>query len=553
MITRAEELLSRLRNGELTLTELQRELASDTDQSPELIDVLEQAIASGELDPVSGRQLLAALSVTTRREVSIEHTQTRPVAGSTAPESSSESHLTRTRGSDLDPALPSPSDAVTASRLEVALTARHAATPTSHPEVMASLAPGVLLKERFLLKEQIGRGGMGVVFAAIDRRKTEANDPNPLVAVKVLNPDFSRHAQSFMALQREARKAQELAHPNVATVFDFDREGDKVFMTMELLQGRSLEAMVHEFRGRGVSRELALPIIRGVAEGLAYAHRKGIVHSDLKPANVFLTEDQAPKILDFGIARAMPAHLSMHKVKDTFDAGSLGAYTEAYATTEMMNGDDPHPSDDVYALGLIAYELLTGTHPYKRYSAHEARQHNLKPVTIKGLRRREWRVIERSLSFERSQRPQHAAAFLKDVTGITPLQRNLIAATLVLALATGFFGYRSYQESGPSIPFSQLPVATQQEFTEDMRQGDELWQFYIKDNNLLALQEAVEQYANAYVLHPRNRDAARALRQAADAALEATKTDAEQQRAFAKLLSERSDYLAKYDPVRTLL
>ena len=91
------------------------------------------------------------------------------------------------------------------------------------------------------------------MFGAIDRRKEEARDPNPRVALKVLNADFQRHPQAFIALQREARKAQSLAHPNVVTVFDFDRDGDAVYMTMELLQGRSLDTMTREARGKGIS------------------------------------------------------------------------------------------------------------------------------------------------------------------------------------------------------------------------------------------------------------------------------------------------------------
>ena len=151
------------------------------------------------------------------------------------------------------------------------------------------LEPGSIIKKRFVLEKLLGKGGMGLVFGAIDRRKEEARDPNPRVALKVLNADFQRHPQAFMALQREARKAQTLAHPNVVTVFDFDRDGDAVYMTMELLEGRGLDSMTREARGKGIKRDVALPIIRGIAEGLAYAHRKGIVHSDLKPGNVFIT------------------------------------------------------------------------------------------------------------------------------------------------------------------------------------------------------------------------------------------------------------------------
>ena len=411
--------------------------------------------------------------------------------------------------------------------------------------------PGTVIKERFLLKEQIGSGGMGVVYSAIDRRKTEARDPNPLVALKILGADFARHPKSLIALQREARKAQELAHPNVVTVFDFDREGDAVYMTMELLQGRSLDGFVREVRGKGVSREVAWPIIRGVAEGLAYAHKKGLVHSDLKPANIFLGDENVPKLLDFGIARAVPSRVSKESVKDIFDAGSLGAYTVPYATEEMVAGSDPHPADDIYALGLITYELLAGVHPYKRQGAPEARKLGMKPAPIKGLPRREWRTIERSISFNRADRPQDAAAFLQSLSGITKLQKALIAATAILATTAVFFAYTSYQEAGPEIAFSSLPAATQQQFNSYMADGDKLWSFYVKDKNILALQEAVEQYAAAYDLHPRNRDAVRALEKVADAALDATKSNPEQQREFAKSLIERSSFLAKdYPPLR---
>ena len=412
------------------------------------------------------------------------------------------------------------------------------------------VGPGTIIKERFLLKEQIGSGGMGVVYSAIDRRKTEARDPNPLVAIKILGSDFARHPKSLIALQREARKAQELAHPNVATVYDFDREGDAVFMTMELLNGRSLDGLTREIRGKGISREEAWPIIRGIAEGLAYAHRKGLVHSDLKPANVFLVEDNFPKLLDFGIARAVPSRLSKQAVKDIFDAGSLGAYTVPYATPEMVEGGEPHPADDIYALGLMAYELLGGVHPYKRQGAIEANKLGMKPAPIKGLPRREWKTIESAIYFNRADRPQDADAFLKALRGITKLQKSLIAATAVLATTAVYFAYSSYVESGPEIPFASLPVATQQQFSTYMEEGDKLWSFYVKDKNILALQEAVEQYASAYDLHPRNRDAVKALKKVADAALDATKNNPEQQREFAKSLAERSVFLSKdYPPM----
>jgi hypothetical protein len=410
------------------------------------------------------------------------------------------------------------------------------------------LEPGSVIKKRFVLETLLGKGGMGIVFGAIDRRKEEARDPNPRVALKVLNADFQRHPQAFMALQREARKAQTLAHPNVVTVFDFDRDGEAVYMTMELLTGRSLDSMTREGRGKGVKREIALPIIRGIAEGLAYAHRKGIVHSDLKPGNVFVAEDGTPKILDFGIARAVPS-MNTEASRDVFDAGSLGAYTEAYATDEMIDGVDPHPADDMYALGIIAYELLTGFHPYQRHSAPGARKLGLKPPALKGLKRKEMRAIERCLSLERKKRPQNAAEFLKLFRGVTTLQKATLAAAAVLALVAGYQYYQYYVETSPAIPFNELPSEAQKVFREKMAEGDEFWGFYEREHQTDAAINAVDLYGQAYALHPRNREAVAALKKSSDSLLAIPNLDEKTRQALAKDLQTKSAYYEKYAPV----
>lgn len=409
-----------------------------------------------------------------------------------------------------------------------------------------ALSTGSVIKGRFVLENQLGRGGMGLVFAAIDRRKQEARDPNPRIAMKVLYGDFQRHQDSLMALQREARKAQTLAHPNVVTVFDFDRDGPTVFMTMELLRGRSLDVVIREVRGTGVGRKAAMPIIRGVAEGLAYAHRKGIVHSDLKPGNVFVLEDGTPKLLDFGIARAVP---SATAEKDVFDAGSLGAYTEPYATQEMVDGADPHPADDVYALALIACELLAGEHPYRRNSAPKARSLGLKPRIPKELTRRECRVLEAALAFDRAKRPKDAAEFLSQFFGVTRLQKTMVAAVATLTVLTAVFAYRDYRETNPTIAFEDLAPETQQQFTEAMSVGDVSWDFYERDRNVVALYDAVDAYAEAYQLHPRNRKATRGLTKSADALLEEVAQTPEQRKELATRLMQKSELLAKYAPV----
>ncbi len=129
------------------------------------------------------------------------------------------------------------------------------------PARYENLGPGVTLKERFVLLEKLGQGGMGVVFKAKDLLKVEAQDKDPYVAIKVLTDAFKKYSGSFIALQREASKAQRLAHPNIATVYDFDRDGNTVFMTMEYLQGKPLNQLIKELSKKPLKLDQALHII----------------------------------------------------------------------------------------------------------------------------------------------------------------------------------------------------------------------------------------------------------------------------------------------------
>ncbi len=547
------ELLTHLREGQMSLPEVAQQLLNMSGNHDQIRAELAQATHDGLLDNAAAEQLIQVLrpATNTLREVDAG----APTLLRTIHAQPEESATLAPNPEGLGNAWGTASQPASHPKTEVIHDRLAGALGTRNETAMMplQLVPGAVVRERFVLKERIGHGGMGVVFSAIDRRKTEARDPNPLVAIKILDAELARYEKAWMALQREARKAQSLAHPNIVTVYDFDRDGDTAYMTMELLEGQSLESLVRDARKQKPDPATIWPIVRGMAEGLAYAHRNGIVHADLKPGNVFVTGDKAVKLLDFGIARAIPAVVARQKVKDIFDAVSLGAYTATYATAEMMQAADPDPSDDIYALGLITYELLTGNHPYQRQSAVDAQKNGLKPAPIKGLTTRQWRVLERSLRFGRHERPKDAGAFLRELTGISRLQQALLAGLAVLALTAGYFAWQSYAESGPTVSFSSLPATTQQQFQQYMQAGDELWSFYERDHNLLALQDAVDQYAKAYSLHPRNRDASRALRHAADAGLTALKNDPSARHELARILSARSDYLAVYEPVRAAL
>jgi serine/threonine protein kinase len=293
---------------------------------------------------------------------------------------------------------------------------------TAISKELANAAPntvsvGSVLKNRFVLEEMLGRGGMGVVYKARDLRKVEAMDRDPYIAVKVLSKDFQANPDSFIALQRESKKAQQLAHPNIVTVYDFDRDGSNVFMTMELLEGEPLDQLIKRLRPAILPTEEALSIIEQMARALAYAHSKNIVHSDFKPGNVFLTSKNVIKVVDFGIARA--AKSTDRPVEDAtvFDPGSLGALTPTYASCEMLEYGEPDPRDDVYGLSVVAYELLVGKHPFDRKPATYARDLTLKPKRPKELPKEIWHAISHGLAFERENRTLNATEFIKEMSG----------------------------------------------------------------------------------------------------------------------------------------
>jgi serine/threonine protein kinase len=263
------------------------------------------------------------------------------------------------------------------------------------------LYPGSVIRDRFVLVEELGRGGMGVVYKAFDRSRGDVKDR--YVAIKVLNEEFKRHPLAVRALQRESRKAQKLAHPNVVAVHDFDHDGSNVYMVMEFLSGRSLDQVRREDGQGGIPLDPAMGIIKCLAAALSYAHEQDIVHCDFKPSNAFLGADGKVKVLDFGIARAAPSLQEKGDVTK-FDAGQLGAISPAYASLEMLQQQQPDVRDDVFAFSCVVYELLTGVHPYQRIDAVKAFQTELQPRPIRKLSRRQWRALKQGLAFRRADR-----------------------------------------------------------------------------------------------------------------------------------------------------
>jgi serine/threonine protein kinase len=325
---------------------------------------------------------------------------------------------------------------------------------------------GDTLNGRFVLEECLGVGGMGTVYKALDLRKLEASDRRPYIAIKVLNLQFRGNPKSLIALQREAKKAQTLGHRNIVTVYDFDRDGPVVYLTMEYLSGKPLSRILRAPEFKGMPYAEALPIFKGMANALAYAHERGFVHCDFKPANVFLTDTAEVKVIDFGIARVFQRP-EEETDATIFDPGSLGALTPAYASPEMLEHREPDPRDDIYALGCTTYELLTGRHPFDRVPASQGRSSGLKPQRPDGLGSRQWRALRSSLEFEREARMPTVTQFLQEFgepqkrSGMSGAAvRAAISAGVLAAVAAAGYFYASTHRTTPQEKAAAIPEKT---------------------------------------------------------------------------------------------
>jgi hypothetical protein len=223
-------------------------------------------------------------------------------------------------------------------------------TSESDTMVVTGPAPALRISNRYRIERPIGEGGMGLVFAAVDETLDRP------VAIKVIKDPHLLGTDGLARFQREARTAASLSHPHIVTIHDYgvDDTGSP-YLVMELLEGRSLRSAIVKEGRITVSRALA--ILAGLSSAVDAAHAKGVIHRDLKPENVFLAGDTHPKILDYGIAKAMratPTHATT--------AGVLG--TLAYMAPEQAAGGAASPAWDYWALSVMAYEMLTGRHPF---------------------------------------------------------------------------------------------------------------------------------------------------------------------------------------------
>jgi formylglycine-generating enzyme required for sulfatase activity len=305
-------------------------------------------------------------------------------------------------------------------------------------------AVGRILGNRYRLEQVLGAGGMGIVYKAADLQV-----PGEFFAIKVLNEALQGHPQLVAALREEVRKTRVLSHPNIVGAYTVNSDGDGDYMLMEYLEGKTLQRLLDDEFGRGIPFARAWPLITDICAALAYAHDHNVIHSDLKPSNVFVTTGGKAKLLDFGIARVARGPIR------GFDAGAFGAMTESYASCEMLEGGEPDVRDDVYALGCVVYEMLSGKPPFSRRSAIEARALGFTAPPLATLSRRQNAALARALSFDREQRTASVEAFLAQMQPASPVSRrwlSIAGGVLVAALVIGGIVVFGPNSSHPGAP-----------------------------------------------------------------------------------------------------
>lgn len=291
-----------------------------------------------------------------------------------------------------------------------------------------------VIDARFVLEQHLGGGGMGVVYRALDRLMKESDDPDPYVAIKLISDAIKQYPQATLALQREARRSQTLAHPNIVKVFHFGRDGDSYYLTMELLRGESFEKLIHD-NPSGLPAAKAIPLVEQLCAGLTYAHEQKIVHSDIKPSNIFLTDSGVVKVLDFGIAS--PLRAQDGNARETlFDPRKLGAISPRYSSLDMWLGLDADPRDDVYSTACVTYELLTGRHPYGTDKAPQALEKKLQPAPVRSLTRAQNKCLREALSLRRGDRTASIQKFAVGLCSSSSIASTHRAAWWGLGAAT---------------------------------------------------------------------------------------------------------------------
>ena len=339
--------------------------------------------------------------------VSLDVPDTSPGGSRESAEATDTTEATEATGGEAPPVLTNRSTGpATPPGSSASKTPRHTATRASPASAASPPTTGTVLAGRYRLEAMLGRGGMSVVYRAIDLRRHGPADEAARVAIKLLDPGHAGE-EHRRALEREAWLLAELSHPGIVRMLDFDRDGEHAFVVMELLSGERLRSRLVRSHPEPLPADEAMRVIRELAQALAYLHERKLVHRDVKPSNVFVTQGGEVRLLDFGLAA--PAGEA-----GLLEEAAPRAWTPLYASPEMLAGLDADPRDDVYSLGCVIYEILAGRHPWGSLPGDQASRRKLRARRPAGMSRSRWQVLRKALAFRAVARQAHAGEFLAD-------------------------------------------------------------------------------------------------------------------------------------------
>ena len=313
-----------------------------------------------------------------------------PVAAAAPPEFVDQALIDTVR--TVAPSIEAPSDAAAVART---------ASSSEGIEV------GDVLRNRYRIDSLIATGAYGVVFEASDPLRLNMPPTGKRVAVKVVRSPDPRG--TFMKqLRQEFHHLQLLSHPNIVRVFDFDRDGELAFFTMELLSGAHLNSVLRS-RGTPLPRPYALAIIRDVGGAIAYAHSRGISHGGINPQNILITTRGEVRVLGFGTSHESAGSTTV----PNFEQASPQVDAYRYASCEVLQGGRPDPTDDLYSLSCLSYLLLTGNHPFADSTSIAARTARRRPARHSSLSQQQWRALRAGLQTDARKRPSDVQTWLQ--------------------------------------------------------------------------------------------------------------------------------------------
>jgi serine/threonine protein kinase/tetratricopeptide (TPR) repeat protein len=270
----------------------------------------------------------------------------------------------------------------------------------------------------YRILEQLGTGGMGVVYKAHDSRLDRA------LALKLLPENMAQQPQALERFRREARAASALNHPGICTIYDVGEEGGRAFIAMEFIDGETLRNHIH---GKALPREEVLKFGIQIAEALEAAHAEGIIHRDIKPANIFITKRGNAKVLDFGLAKLVPKGIvngdsdSGHESPESTSIVGIISGTPSYMSPEQVRGDELDARTDIFSLGLVMYEMATGRQAFGGGTGGAIIEAVLtrQPVSVRSINPEIpaslEAIIDKALTKDRDRRYPSAANILADL------------------------------------------------------------------------------------------------------------------------------------------